>query len=397
MTNWRNVAAHYARVYHLPAKYFVRQINQESGFRPHISSRAGAQGIAQIMPATARGWGVNPNNPRQALKAAARHMAQYVRRYGNYRNALIAYNAGPGRVGHSLPAETRNYIRAILGGSSGGGLTRGGGGGGGSGPRGVPNVHSTVGGDRLSKLIKVMEGFSNPNANLTSIADAYGKATQSPWETMGTPSFGMYGMTGNLGDPSQMNIGNSMLPPNPVQPFQFQSHWKPTSMLTTLKNIQAMRNRIGAPEPGNLANSVGRGPSPRGGGSGHTYPVAARGRIIGTPYKGTHTLGNWQSDNAVDIAVKRGTAARAMANGVIVKVRGSYHGGSSRFDGFQVTIRTKHNRHFYTHLSSANVRAGQHVRAGQIIGRTGAANGVAHLHLGVQHGNPLTILRGLRR
>jgi hypothetical protein len=161
VSNWRRVAAHYARVYHLPTKYFLRQIKQESGFNPNARSPAGALGIAQIMPGTARGWGVNPMNPRQALKAAAHNMARYVRRYGNYRNALIAYNAGPGRVGHSLPAETRKYIAAILGGGSGGGLTRGGGGGGGA--KHFGNVNSTVGGDRLSKLIKVMEGFNNPS------------------------------------------------------------------------------------------------------------------------------------------------------------------------------------------------------------------------------------------
>jgi hypothetical protein len=46
-------------------------------------------------------------------------MARYVRHYGNYRDALVAYNAGPGRVGGSLPAETQHYIATILGGRSG--------------------------------------------------------------------------------------------------------------------------------------------------------------------------------------------------------------------------------------------------------------------------------------
>ena len=66
--------------------------------KPHIGSPAGAQGIAQIMPATARGWGVDPNNPRQALDAAAKNMASYVKKYGGYENALRAYNAGPGAI-----------------------------------------------------------------------------------------------------------------------------------------------------------------------------------------------------------------------------------------------------------------------------------------------------------
>jgi hypothetical protein len=314
VSNWRRVAAHYARVYHLPTRYFLRQIKQESGFNPNARSPAGALGIAQIMPGTARGWGVNPMNPRQALKAAAHNMARYVRRYGNYRNALIAYNAGPGRVGHSLPAETRKYIAAILGGGSGGGLTRGGGGGGGA--KHFGNVNSTVGGDRLSKLIKVMEGFNNPSGSLTSIADAYGQATgRTPWGST-TPSFGMYGMPGNLGDPAQMGL--SGLPPNPIQPFQFQSHWQPTSMLTTLKNIEAMRKRIGAPEPGHLTDNP-RGSGSRGGGGG----------------RGLHAGGGWGGTQGFfggigAIAHRYGAPATSRKRGTRLTANG---GTSDHFSG----------------------------------------------------------------
>lgn len=105
-------------------RLFVRQIAAESGFNPTAGSPAGAQGIAQIMPATARGWGVNPLDPEAALTAAARAMRKYVDSYGSYRNALVAYNAGPGRVGKPLYAETANYITRILGGSDPKGTTR---------------------------------------------------------------------------------------------------------------------------------------------------------------------------------------------------------------------------------------------------------------------------------
>lgn len=110
-----------ARQYGIDPAIFVRQIQQESGFNPAAVSSAGALGIAQIMPATARGWHVNPRDPIASLRAAARAMASYVRRYGSYRNALVAYNAGPGAVGRgTLPAETQNYISSILGGGGGG-------------------------------------------------------------------------------------------------------------------------------------------------------------------------------------------------------------------------------------------------------------------------------------
>ncbi len=111
----------------IPADYFVRQINQESGFNPNAVSPAGAEGIAQFMPGTAAGLGINPWDPVQALRAAARLMASYAHRYGgDYAMSLAAYNAGTGAVQHAtyvcgsswmncLPSETRNYIYIIMG------------------------------------------------------------------------------------------------------------------------------------------------------------------------------------------------------------------------------------------------------------------------------------------
>lgn len=115
MANYREEARRAARRHGLDPNIFERQIQQESGFNPGARSPAGATGIAQFMPGTAKGLGINPNDPHQALEGAAKLMASYVKKYGSYRNALVAYNAGPGRVGGSLPAETQNYIKTILG------------------------------------------------------------------------------------------------------------------------------------------------------------------------------------------------------------------------------------------------------------------------------------------
>jgi hypothetical protein len=107
--------------------YFVRQINLESGFNPDAVSPSGAEGIAQFMPATAQGLGIDPFNPYQALNAAAHYMASYNSQYGgNYAMALAAYNAGGGTVQYAvsscgsnwiscLPAQTQNYIMVIMG------------------------------------------------------------------------------------------------------------------------------------------------------------------------------------------------------------------------------------------------------------------------------------------
>ena len=120
VVNYRAAAAAAARKFGIDPIRFQRQIGAESNFNPGAHSGAGAVGIAQIMPGTARGWGVNPNDPLASLDAAARADAGYLRSYGgDWRRTLAAYNAGPGAVkkyGGVPPfAETQNYIKKILG------------------------------------------------------------------------------------------------------------------------------------------------------------------------------------------------------------------------------------------------------------------------------------------
>jgi hypothetical protein len=123
VADWQAEARRAAKRYGLDPGIFSRQIKQESGFNPNARSPAGALGIAQIMPATARGWGVDPLDPAAALNAAAKNMASYVRRYGGYENALRAYNAGPGNIARSHGfSETNAYVNAILNGHDPGGL-----------------------------------------------------------------------------------------------------------------------------------------------------------------------------------------------------------------------------------------------------------------------------------
>jgi Transglycosylase SLT domain len=116
-----------AVAYGISPVYFVNQIQQESGFNPYAESPVGAVGIAQFMPATAAGLGVNPYDPVSALNGAAQMMASLAKQYnGNYAMALAAYNAGAGNVNAAiaagganwlsyLPAETQNYVRIIMG------------------------------------------------------------------------------------------------------------------------------------------------------------------------------------------------------------------------------------------------------------------------------------------
>jgi SLT domain-containing protein len=111
-----------ARANGLPAPFFANLIWQESGFNPRVVSRAGAQGIAQFMPETAKEYGLtNPFDPIHALHAAGKFLNRLVGQFGNLGLAAAAYNAGPGRVSayvakrRGLPEETRNYVVRITG------------------------------------------------------------------------------------------------------------------------------------------------------------------------------------------------------------------------------------------------------------------------------------------
>lgn len=107
----------------LPVDMLARLLWQECRYREDIitgrvRSPVGALGIAQFMPATARELGIDPLNPAQAIPAAAQYLARLFRMFGNWSEALAAYNWGMGNVQRrgldAAPSETRAYYREIL-------------------------------------------------------------------------------------------------------------------------------------------------------------------------------------------------------------------------------------------------------------------------------------------
>lgn len=128
--DFHQVARTAAEHYGIDPDLFENQIRQESGFNPKARSPVGAFGIAQIMPATAKSWGVDPSDPVASLDAAAKNMAGYINTYRKqghdprtaHAMALAAYNAGPGAVqkfkGIPPYAETQNYVKRIMGGGT---------------------------------------------------------------------------------------------------------------------------------------------------------------------------------------------------------------------------------------------------------------------------------------
>ena len=119
---FRSVAVQAAEAHDIPPDFFLRLIRQESGFDHRAVSPAGAQGIAQFMPATARERGLgDPFDPAQALPKSAELLRDLSRTFGNLGLAAAAYNAGAGRVRdwlagrRGLPLETQHYVQSVTG------------------------------------------------------------------------------------------------------------------------------------------------------------------------------------------------------------------------------------------------------------------------------------------
>jgi murein DD-endopeptidase MepM/ murein hydrolase activator NlpD len=129
-----------------------------------------------------------------------------------------------------------------------------------------------------------------------------------------------------------------------------------------------------------------------------SYPLAVKGRLIGFPGQGTHSWheppNNWQSDNAIDIGTRKGTAVLAVEAGTIGNRIGPLPGAGPRFQGIRVYVDTNANSFYYAHLSrlARGIRPGAHVRAGQLVGFSGVANGSPHLHFASQRGNPAKLV-----
>jgi soluble lytic murein transglycosylase-like protein len=113
------VAKAAARKHGVPEDLFLRLVQQESGWNPGAVSHKGATGLAQLMPGTAQKLGVDIADPAQNLEGGARYLRMMYDKFGSWRLALAAYNAGPGAVEEhgGIPpyAETKAYVKAILG------------------------------------------------------------------------------------------------------------------------------------------------------------------------------------------------------------------------------------------------------------------------------------------
>ena len=134
-TQYFPIIEHYLEMYQLPEELKYIPL-LESRLRPAVESAAGAVGLWQFMPGTAKGLGLHINryvderrSPYQSTETAMRYLSQLYRQFDDWALALAAYNCGPGRVRralrqtgcssfwdieHKLPRQTRRYLPRLI-------------------------------------------------------------------------------------------------------------------------------------------------------------------------------------------------------------------------------------------------------------------------------------------
>jgi hypothetical protein len=116
---YRDMIETHSKTYGVPPALIAAGLEEEAHWQTNKTSSAGAQGLAQFTPDTAREYNVNVNDPDSSIRGMAAYMKDLMDQFGDPILAAGAYNAGPGRMqeyvqnGTPLPAETVNHMRKV--------------------------------------------------------------------------------------------------------------------------------------------------------------------------------------------------------------------------------------------------------------------------------------------
>ncbi len=262
------------------------------------------------------------------------------------------------------------------------------------------------------KLIRSHIYAGNKITEGTYSATVYGQ----PWPALeGTPdtSTGLELGSTNYGkpkyivamDPQRNNYGTFVyIWPNPhnwTGPFVVADtgqdgsdgvdiwEWRGMGQMTKWgrKNVKVSRTPIVDPPTTSTGSSSGA--------AGYGYPLAIQGeRGGGVADHMARAFGNWMSDHAVDIIVPENAQVLAVGDGVIYKQSGSPRNPNANPAGWTLYLRSGGNSFSYMHLNKFFVKPGQRVKKGDVIGLSGIANGVPHLHFAATPINPELIVDG---
>lgn len=127
-------------------------------------------------------------------------------------------------------------------------------------------------------------------------------------------------------------------------------------------------------------------------------PKGRKWTKLGWPYQGTHGVAfnksqgtdNWESERAVDIGVPLHTPIEATADGTVGPQFGPLDDGSPRMAGIRIHLITEDDEFYMAHLATTahGIKPGVKVKQGDILGTSGEANGVEHLHIAQKNGDP---------
>lgn len=113
---WQKQIEASAAKYHVEPALVAAVVEEESGGDPNAISPTGAIGLMQLMPGTAQGLGVNPEDPAQNIDGGTHYLSIQLQRFGSLQGALAAYNAGPANVVDQhwvMMPETMEYVTRV--------------------------------------------------------------------------------------------------------------------------------------------------------------------------------------------------------------------------------------------------------------------------------------------